>query len=277
MIRVTRIGDVTRLDIARTILGRGRYWTVAYLVDGLLIDTGCAHTAGELVEALAGERMDRVVNTHSHEDHIGGNAAMKRARPGLEVLAHPEALPVLADPARRQPLHPYRHVFWGMPEPSRGRAVADGEVIEAGGGRFRVVFTPGHAPDHVCLFEENRGYLFSGDLYVGGRDRALRVDYDIHAIVASLKRVADLPTRTLFPGAARVPEDGPGALREKIEHLEATGARIAELHRAGRTDREIAAEVCGPWMPMELLTGGNFSRVALVRSFLRGEGQRSEV
>jgi glyoxylase-like metal-dependent hydrolase (beta-lactamase superfamily II) len=238
-------------------------------VDGLLIDTGCAHTAGELVEALAQERVDRIVNTHTHEDHIGGNAAMQRARPGIEILAHPDALPLMADPAGRQPLHPYRRLFWGMPEPSAGTAVRDGDVIEAGEGRYRVVFTPGHAPDHLCLFEETRGHLFTGDLYVGGRDRALRVDYDVHGIIASLKRVAALPAKRLFPGAARVPEDGAGALSEKIAYLEDLGARIESLHRSGRSEREIAAQVCGPWMPMELLTLGNFSRVALVRSFLR--------
>jgi hypothetical protein len=51
MISSTQFSEVIRFDLARTIAGRGRYWTTAYLVDGLLIDTGCAHAADELVGA----------------------------------------------------------------------------------------------------------------------------------------------------------------------------------------------------------------------------------
>ena len=53
MLKSTSYDDVTRFDLARTILGRGRYWTTAYLVDDLLIDSGCAYAAPELEAAFA--------------------------------------------------------------------------------------------------------------------------------------------------------------------------------------------------------------------------------
>ena len=74
MLRITAYGDVTRIDLARTLAGRGRYWTTAYAVDGLLIDTGCAHSARELSTALADGPIFKIVNTHTHEDHIGALA-----------------------------------------------------------------------------------------------------------------------------------------------------------------------------------------------------------
>ena len=176
MIRTTEYGEVTRFDLARTIAGKGRYWTAAYQVDGLLVDTGCAHSAHDLHRALNDTSLDLILNTHSHEDHIGANAVLQRERDGLRVLTHPSGIPVLADPRAKQPLHPYRRIYWGYPEPSIGGPVADGGEIETARYKFQVIYTPGHSPDHLCLYEPSMGWMFTGDLFVGGKERALRVE-----------------------------------------------------------------------------------------------------
>jgi glyoxylase-like metal-dependent hydrolase (beta-lactamase superfamily II) len=268
MLKVTRYGDVTRFDLARTLAGRGRYWTTAYLLDGLLVDTGCRHSAPELVRALADTPLVRIVNTHSHEDHIGANGRLQRQREGLEILAHPLALPVLADPRRSQPLQPYRRLFWGWPEPSKGQPISDSALIETEHYSFQVIYTPGHSPDHLCLYEARQGWLFSGDLFIGGRDRALRAGYDIWQIMASLKRIAGLPAVMLFPGSARVRDHPAQALEPKISYLEELGERVLELQRQGRDVPAIVRVVCGRPMPIEFLTLGHFSRRQLVLSYL---------
>lgn len=268
VLRITHFEGVTRFDVARTFLGRGWYWTACYLVGDTLIDAGCAHARDEVVSALRDVPARRVLITHSHEDHVGAAAALKRLHPDLEIRAHPRALPVLADPAGMQPMHRYRKVFWGLPEPVQARPVGGGEVIEAGEHRFVVVETPGHSPDHLIFFEPERGWLFTGDLYVGGRDRALRKGYRIREIIESLRRVADLPFRMLFPGSARVPADPRAALAEKVAYLEDLGERVVALHRQGRTVAEIARTLLGPSSVMEWATRGNFSRRWLVRSYL---------
>ncbi len=268
---VSRFGDITRFDLARTILGRGRYWTTAYLVDGLMVDSGCRHTAPELARLLGDAKVTHLVNTHTHEDHIGGNEAVLRANPTAEATAHPLALRVLRDPRREQPLHPYRHVMWGMPRPSEARAAADGETIQTAHHRFQVVFTPGHSDDHLCLIEPDAGWAFTGDLFVGGRDRALRLGGDAWAIVASLRRIAALGPTLLLPGAARVRAEAVPALLEKAAYLEELGGRIVAMHRQGRSEAEIVRAACGGPMLIELITLGHFSRRGLVRSFLRRE------
>lgn len=270
MLKVTPYGKVIRFDLAHTLAGRGRYWTTAYLADSLLVDTGCAHSAPELVKALSETRLSGIVNTHAHEDHIGANGRLQRQHDGLQIRAHPLALPVLADPRGRQPLHLYRRVLWGWPEPSQGWPAVDGEVFETGHYRFRVIYTPGHSLDHLCLFEPDRGWLFSGDLFVGGQERALRADYDVWGIIASLKRIAALPAKVLFPGSARVREHPAAELAAKIAYLEELGERVLALHRQGRGVGEIARAVCGGPMPIEAITLGHFSRRALVRSYLAG-------
>ncbi len=274
MLKITRYGDVTRFDLARTIGGRGRYWTTAYLLDGMLVDTGCAHTAPELMQALADTSLARIVNTHSHEDHIGANASLQRRREGLEILAHPLALPVLADPRGAQPLHFYQRVLWGWPEPSQGQPISDGAVIETEHYRLEVIYTPGHSPDHLCLYEPRQGWLFTGDLFVGGQDRALRVGYDVWQIIASLKRISELPATRLFPGSARVRDDPARELSAKIAYLEELGERVLELHRQGWDVPAIARALCGGLMPLEVITLGHFSRRRLVLSYLRASDRR---
>lgn len=268
MLKITPFGKVTRLDIARTMAGKGRYWTTAYLVDGLLIDTGCAHCAQELVRALESQEIKRIVNTHSHEDHIGANGLLQRRQPGLHIYAHPAALPVLADPHREQPLHPYRRLFWGWPEPSQARPLADGEYVHTEHLSFQVLYTTGHSPDHICLYEAEQGWLFTGDLFVGGQERALRAGYDIWQIIASLKRIAVLPAEWMFPGSARLRQDVAGELGRKIAYLEELGEHVLNLDRQGLPVGEIVRRLLGGPLWIEWVTLGHFSRRRLVFSYL---------
>ena len=272
MIRITNYDPITRFDLANTLLGRGRYWTTAYLVDGLLVDSGCAHSAVELSQALQGSPLTCLANTHTHEDHIGANGLLQRSRAGLELRAHSLALPVLADPRRTQPLHPYRKLFWGWPTPSQATPLADGEQIETQKYTFQALHTPGHSADHLCLYEPEQGWLFSGDLFVGGHDRALRAGQEIWQTIASLKRIADLPIQRLFPGSARVREQPAQELRQKIAYYEERGQAVLELRRRGLNVDEIARRLFGGPMWVELVTLGHFSRRNLVRAYL-GENQ----
>lgn len=269
MLKISHIGPITRFDLSRTLAGRGRYWTTAYLLDGLLIDSGAAHTRFELQGALAGTPLQGIINTHSHEDHIGANALLQASNPGLAIHAHPLALPVLAQPRQRQPLQPYRRLFWGWPDACQAEPVLEGELIQTPSYTLQVLYTPGHSPDHLCLYEAQQGWLFSGDLFVGGYDRALRFGYDIWGIIASLKRIAALPLELLLPGSARVRQKPLADLEQKIAYLEGLGDRILRLHQLGHSTAQIAREALGGPMWVEMVTLGHFSRRWLVWSFLR--------
>jgi glyoxylase-like metal-dependent hydrolase (beta-lactamase superfamily II) len=263
---VVASGEVIRLRVARGILGRPGYFTAAYWVDGLLVDTGCAHTARQLTSAIKGWRIEQVVNTHSHEDHVGANAAIQEMF-HCPICAHPEALPILEDP-RLQPLQPYRRLFWGWPKPSRGEPI--GEQVETEQFRFQVIHTPGHSPDHVCLFEPRRGWLFSGDAYIGGQDQALRAGYDIHGIIASLKKLAELPVTTIFSGSGSVRDNGVRHLQEKVVYLEELGEQIRALRDQDLSPRSIRRQLFGRELPITYLTLGHFSGLRLVQSYLAG-------
>jgi glyoxylase-like metal-dependent hydrolase (beta-lactamase superfamily II) len=272
MLRISVFDEVIRFDSALSVAGWGYYWTTFYYVDGVLIDTGCAHTARGLNDYLRDKELNSIINTHIHEDHIGANGTLQKGREGLLTLAHPLALPVLANPREAQPLQLYRQIFWGWPTPSHAQAVVDGESIRTRNHTFKIIYTPGHSPDHICIYEPERGWLFTGDLFVGGKDRGVVAGCDIWQVIASLKKAASLPLTRMFPGSART-RDNPGAdLSARIDYLEETGMRVLDLHRKGWSIDAIVREAFGGLMLIEFITLEHFSRRNLVQSYLAHPG-----
>jgi glyoxylase-like metal-dependent hydrolase (beta-lactamase superfamily II) len=262
---VPEVPQVVKFRMAREVPTQPPYFTAAFWVDGLQIDTGCAHTARQLLSALKDWTVEQVVNTHSHEDHIGANAELQE-RFNCPIRAHPDALPILQNP-RLQRLQPYRKLFWGWPKPSQGEPI--GEWVETKRYRFQVIYTPGHSPDHICLFEPEQGWLFTGDSYVGGKDRALREGYEIYGIIASLKKMAKLPVRAIFAGSGgSVRVNGVDPLQEKITYLEELGDRVRSLHDQGLSVRRIRRKLFGAEQRISYITLGHFSGLHLVRSYL---------
>lgn len=269
MIEVEQIGAVIKFRMARTIIGREIYYTAAYWVDGLMIDTGCLYTIHELLSASRNLSIDLIVNTHSHEDHVAGNAALQTFS-GASVKAHPEALPVLSNPHIKR-LRTYQKVMWGSPPPSHGEPI--GETIQTKQHRFEIIHTPGHSADHISLYEPEQGWLFCGDAYVGGRDRSLRADYDIWRIITSLKKMASLNTTMLFPGSGNVRPHPKNELMSKIEYLENRGQKVLELAKRGWSRRKIRRKLFGPEMPIAYYTLGHFSGKNLVRSYIEDQSR----
>lgn len=263
MIQVENVGKVRKFRLARELFGKGWYFTAAYWVDGLLVDSGCFYTAEELVKAVEGLPLQFIVNTHSHEDHVGANASLQAGR-GVPVLAHRQALPVLEDPSLNR-LHPYQRVLWGRPHPCSPAVIP--HIVETEHYRFHVIDTPGHSPDHICLFEPSQGWLFAGDTYVGGQDRTLRADYNIWGILSSLKKLVMLEPAVLFPGSGTVRHEATKELRKKIAYLEEMGNKVQALHEKGWSMRRIARTL-GADPVLACITLGHFSSTNLVRSFI---------
>ena len=140
-------GPITEIVMGPTLLGRQIFPFRAYVVDGLLIDTGPPVNQAQMAAFLREHRIEQVVNTHHHEDHAGLNA-MINAQLGLTPLAHPLAVPLLAD---LPPIQLYRQLTWRKAANSRTAPL--GEWLETPSYRFRVLHTPGHADDHIVLHE----------------------------------------------------------------------------------------------------------------------------
>ncbi len=256
--------DITFFRLARTLGGRAVYVTGAYLVGEALVDCGPPVTARELLDALDGRRVDSLLVTHHHEDHMGASALLMERR-GLVPRIHAAGVERLE---RGFPQEAYRRLAWGRPPRVRAQAL-DAEE-RAGPFRFEVIPTPGHSPDHACFFERERGWLFTGDLFLAERLRYLRDDEDLSALIASLRVVAVLPLNRVFCAHRGPVRDGPAALRRKAAHLSDLRERVRELLAQGLPEREVTRRAVGREGFLTWFSLGRFSARNFVRAVARG-------
>jgi glyoxylase-like metal-dependent hydrolase (beta-lactamase superfamily II) len=128
----------------------------------LVIDPG--GDARRIIEHLEAKGLAAasVVNTHGHADHIAANAELRKRWPDVKIAIGRADAKALTSPLHNMSLFVARLVK----SPKADRLLDDGDVVELGRGRFRVLSTPGHTPGGICLYTEDldgRSVLFSGD------------------------------------------------------------------------------------------------------------------
>jgi glyoxylase-like metal-dependent hydrolase (beta-lactamase superfamily II) len=264
VLEISEFEDVTRIKMSREAEGNPVYWVAAYLVDGLLIDTGCAHTAEEFLSCLRGRYIHTVVNTHWHEDHIGANRLIQE-RLGVKIYAHRDSVPLID---RTPVLRPYQEYVWGYPEPSRVDELS--YRVDTGRFHFEVLETAGHCRGHIALLEPTMGWCFSGDIFITARPKVIRADEELGGLVATMKRLAGMPTErlVLFTSIGEIIPEGREALRSCVKYLEGMAAKALELERARLSMQEMTQRLLGRESSLGELTGGHFSSLNLVRGLL---------
>jgi glyoxylase-like metal-dependent hydrolase (beta-lactamase superfamily II) len=192
-----------------------------------LVDAGVGHPEhlADIERALGGATLARVFITHGHSDHVGGVPALRARWPALEVI--------------------------GFLPPEGGshesRVAAGHEIrVAAGDTTLRVIPTPGHAPDHLCFFDEGSRDLYCGDLARIGGSVVIPASKggNLRDYLASLKRIRALAPRRLLPGHGPIVTDPIALIDEYIAHRELRDRQILDAIASGaRTAEEIVQRV----------------------------------
>ena len=143
-----------------------------------------------------------------------------------------------------------------------------GEHFSVGKYRFDVIHTPGHCDAHVCFYEPEQRWLFTGDLFCGKGFKYLRADENYNLIIESLHKLAQLPVDTLFCSLLGVVPQGQTALLAKLDFMQRLRDKVLEIHHQGFSPAEIRKEVLGDEEAMTQLTGGHYSKQNTVDSIL---------
>lgn len=181
----------------------------------------------------AGRRVEGVLVTHHHHDHVGSVAAVAE-RYDVPVLAHARTLERL--PRR----------------PRTARALGDGDELDLGvapdgrgGWRLRALFTPGHDQGHLAFVEDRYGAALVGDLL--STVSTIVIDPPeghLATYLASLRRLAREPLTTLYPAHGPPRPAGRALVEAYLAHRsERERALLAALERGPREPDALLPEV----------------------------------
>jgi glyoxylase-like metal-dependent hydrolase (beta-lactamase superfamily II) len=207
--------------------------TIGYLIVGdkraLLFDTGMGIGDVRKVTARLTKLPVVVLNSHTHDDHVGGNwqfdtvygmdtdftrknalgsrdDAQEEIADGQICGALPKSFDRQSYATRPWKIAAYKH---------------DGDRFDLGGRSLEIIATPGHTPDAVSLFDRAHGLLFTGDTYYPGPIWLYRPETDLGAYDASIRRLAALaPQVRIVLGAHNVPVAPPSVLPRLVTAFE---------------------------------------------------------
>ena len=204
---------IDQVDDNTYIISEYRHWeeTHCYLLNGskhsLLIDTGLGICD---IRKKVTELTDKpiiAVSTHVHWDHLGGHKYFP------DFYAHEAELnwlngefPLSMEQIKEMVIdrcdlpegfdvNDYEF-FQGTPT----KLLQDNDVIDIGNRSVQILHTPGHSPGHMCFWEKDTGFLFTGDLVYKDTLFAYFPSTDPEAYLNSLERLSMLPVNSVFPG-----------------------------------------------------------------------------
>ncbi len=193
---------------------------------GTVIDSGyvthAAQTVALVGHALEGRRLTRLVNTHCHSDHIGGNAALARAFGCTITIPIGEAANVARWDSEALHLDGFGQQCERFAFDS---TIAAGESLTMGGLEWEAIAAPGHDMDSLVFYAPEARLLISADaLWENGFGVLFPELYGepgLDATRATLDRIASLEVAAVIPGHGRVFSNVAAALERAYGRLDA--------------------------------------------------------
>jgi len=205
--------------------------------EATLVDTGYGKfndvTIEKLDAALDGADLARIINTHIHSDHIGGNMALQRIHRGCSIT-----VPVDEQPALVNWDSPEQMLSYADQEAERfawDDVIEPGQTVTLGGEPWQAIATPGHDMGSLVFYSPARRILISADAlweHSSGFVPPQAIDAKpLAAQRATFKRLAELDVALVLPGHGPMFTDFAGALKrasDKLELFASDDLRIAK-------------------------------------------------
>jgi hydroxyacylglutathione hydrolase len=167
-----------------------------------LVDPGC-DTPTERAELERfilsnGLKLEHLLNTHCHIDHVLGNAWAKK-RFGIPLWIHEKEVSVL----RSVEVYAPNYGFKGYESSIADHFLVEGQEFQVGSEQLKVLFVPGHAPGHVVFYHEKSGQCIGGDTLFKGSIGRTDLPGGNHELLLTKIRTElfSLPEKTIvYPG-----------------------------------------------------------------------------
>jgi len=261
--------DLTYFKLGSNLFGKPKMFVYSFLIDEMLIDTGQPRIRNDFLAALKKETLQKILVTHHHEDHSGNIEAIKRLK-NIEAYASPLCCDILKNPPK---VEPARWVTWGQMPKAQLLPLHQNQPFITPNGlySFEVLGTPGHAIDQISLYESNRGWLFSGDLFVHDYVKMFMRDENIADQITSIQKLLELDFEVLFCNHQPVFSNPKPRLQNKLQFLQDFYGKIEVVYQKGFTSPKEVMKVLElkEYHFMQAFSFGQLSRVNMVKSALK--------
>lgn len=231
-----------------------------FLVEGLLVDTGPSSLAKQSIKFFQDHGIDQVALTHVHEDHCG-MAAWLQENKRVPIFLHED---LIDEASRKASLPLYRLRLWGERLPFQAQSMP--EEINTPNHRCQVIETPGHCDVHVVFCEKEKGWLFTGDVFVGIKQQVAFKEENLSQMIASLERLLKLDFNTIFCAHSGVQTNGYKLLKKKLEFLLELQDKVRAMEAQGMTQKMIDEELFPEKHPMTDISEGEGTSYNIVKT-----------
>jgi len=209
-----------------------------------LLDTGSGHdeympVLEEAIARVGCKEIEGIVLTHAHPDHIGGVNQVHKHFGSMPVYKLPWPTDIVdgAPGMKRDATDSKAHANPDTLADGDLEVLEDGDVIETEGAHLRTIFTPGHAPDHLCFMIEEEQNIFSGDNVLGIGTTVIPAETgNLGDYMDSLERILAERPKEIYPAHGPRIKAGIAKIEEYLSHRRDREQQVLDALAAGDRD-----------------------------------------